>query len=515
MPGKRFASWAAGALLLAALVLVGRAVMVARQAGGGAVNSQVRYATGTVERGGIRVTVSGTGTAAFPDRQVLSPQVDGTVAAVHVHAGQTVKKGQLLVTLTNEDLTAAADVTAPSDGRIVSLRVQEGAQVQKGAVLADLVDSGALEFVAQVYGPERDQIRPGQAAEVKVDDFDGQVPGRVIAVGDREVAGPSSLYYEVRIALDNPGLFRAGMTGQAAIRVPGTEITRRGTVEWAARTALLAPMGGRVERLDAAEGRRVRAGERIARIVNATYTAGELKEMLVIRAPFDGVVLAVNARAGDRLAGAGKTGAPGGTAEPVVIAGGDVTVTAAVDEMDVARVRAGQAADVTFAALPGRTFSGTVEQVALEGRSQNGVTTYDVLIRVQKPEGVRAGMSATASILVERKEDVLLVPAEAVVDSQQGTAVRVLTAAGPQTVPVKIGLRNDRVAEVLSGLRAGDTVVLAEYDPSAAATQGPAGQRGGFGPGGFPAGGLLVRPGGFGGGRGGGRAGGAAGGVPR
>lgn len=560
MTSKRFGSWAAGILLLSALFLVGKAVMVARQSG----SSPIRYQAGVVQRGPIEVLATGAGTVSLADRQAVFSEVDGDVAAVLVKVGDRVKKGQELIRLVNEDVVAAvdqarlqleqarqrllaaggsvagpasgnADAAAPVSGAIVGLRVKEGDQVQRGAVLANLAAGGSVHFVAQVLEPERERIKPGQPATVMLQDFDSEIPGRVAAVGTQPIAGQTSVVYEVRIALENPGLLKAGMTGQATIQAEGAPVVRFGSVAWADTRQVTAPISGRVERVDVIEGQRVGKGQPIALIANETWpaeteqlrlavTQAEMnlrdkeaqREKLIIRAPADGVVIAVNAKAGDRVNGGARassgTAAAGG-GELVAVASGDSAMaTVAVDEMEVAKVRVGQKATVTLSALPGKTFDGRVEQVSLEGKSQNGVTTYDVEVRIEGSEGVRSGMTATASIHVDGRQNALLVPVEALSETANGPTVRVLDGGQPRAVPVKIGLRNDRYAEVLSGLREGDRVVVAEYD-AAAATQNFTGQRSQFGPGGFPGGGLLGRPGGFGGaggGAGGSRGGGAA-----
>ncbi len=481
---------AASLLLLAAVLLVVRATALARRT---ASPPPGRYATGVVERGNIEVTVSGTGTVAFADRRAVFPEVDGVVASVLVQPGDQVRQGQPLLVLANDSLVAARDVTAPTSGIIADLRVKEGDLVQQGAVLAHLADAEYIDFVALVLAPERARIRPGQAAGVAVDDFSGEVAGTVLEVGEEPLAGDYSPLYEVRIGLKNPGLYREGMTGQATILADGGPVVRRGTVRWRARQALTAPMAGRVESLAVTAGQRVPAGKRIARIANATWSEADLRDKLTLRAPIDGVVVAVNVRPGEPLAPSGKTGTGAAPVEPVVVASRDVLVTVKLDEMDVARVQPGQQARVSLPALEGKLFVGRVEGVALEGSTQNGVTSYDVRIRLEQPEGVLAGMTATASILVAAKEGALLVPAEAVNSTPKGPVVRVLEAGVPRPVPVRLGLRNDRVVEVLSGLQEGQRVVLAEAAPQQGVS--PAAGRGG--PGAFPGPGLMGPLGGF------------------
>lgn len=544
MRSQRYWQWAAVAAVPVALLLVGLAIMEARQAG----SPGVRYTVGTVQRGAIEVVATGSGSVSWADRWAVMAEVDGTVSAVPVRIGDRVQEGQALIELANDDVMAAVeqarlqldqarqrlraaggevaggspsgvvDVAAPVAGWIAGLRVKDGDAVQQGAVLATLGEGGSVEFVAQVLGPERERVRVGQAVAIRVSGFDGEVPGRVASVGSQPIAGPQSIYYEVRIALDNPGLFRAGMEGQATISVDGSEVVRPGRVAWAGHRLVTAPIAGRVERVAVVEGQSVRAGQSIVRLVNDAWPAEveqlrlavaqaemnlnakeTLRDKLTIRAPADGVVVVLNAGVGDRVASGVRAGGDGTGSELAAVAAGDAaSVTVAIDEMDVANVRVGQTATVTLPALPGKTFTGKVEEVAQEGRSENGVTTYDAKIRVERPEGIRAGMTAAASIQVAGQADALLVPVEAVMETPRGTAVRVMDGELPRAVPVRLGLRNDRVAEVLSGLRAGDRVVLAEFEP-AAAPQGPGGGR--FGPGG--PGGLTGRPGGFGGGPGG------------
>lgn len=561
MPVKRMWPWVAGVILLVALLLAGRAVMSERRTA----SSQVRYAVGEVRRGPIQVFATGTGTVASADRQAIFAEVEGVVSAIPVKVGDRVKKGEVLIHLANDDVTAAVDqarlqleqarlrlraagaaavagplsdtvnVTAPAAGRIVGLRVKADDTVQKGTVLAVLADDRSVEFVIQVLEPERELIRPGQAAVVTLGDFEGQFPGRVVSVGEQAIAGKVSLLYEVRVTLENPGLLRDGMTGQITIQAEGRDILRPGVVAWAASRSVTAPIAGRIEQLGVVEGQTVQAGQRIARITNETWPAEvqqlrlavsqaeltlrskeDLRDNLTIRNPADGVVVALNAKVGDRVVAGARTAGSETAGELAVVASGDAAVvTVAIDEMSVAKLEVGQEAEVTFPALSEKRFSGQVEQVAQEGKSQSGVTTYDVQVRIDRPDGIRAGMTATASIRVDGKEDALLVPVEAVSDSSQGSVVRVLEGDRPRQVVVRIGLRDDRVAEVISGLRPGDRVVLAEFDPSAAGSQGfgPPGGRGG--PGGGPGRGLTGVPGGGPGGSGGPGPGGSGGGGRR
>lgn len=85
-----------------------------------------------------------------------------------------------------------------------------------------------------------------------------------------------------------------------------------------------------------------------------------------------------------------------------------------VDELDVTKVKLGQKAEVALDAFEEMKIEGTVTEIADEGSSQNGVALFDVTIQFPTQDGIRIGMSASAEITVESKQDVLMVPIEAI-----------------------------------------------------------------------------------------------------
>ncbi len=99
-----------------------------------------------------------------------------------------------------------------------------------------------------------------------------------------------------------------------------------------------------------------------------------------------------------------------------------------VDELDVTKVKLGQKAAVLLDALEDLSIEGTVTGIADEGTSSGGVALFDVTIEFAAQEGIRIGMSASAEITVESKQDVLMVPIEAI--REAGTQKMVLVASG-------------------------------------------------------------------------------------
>jgi len=130
----------------------------------------------------------------------------------------------------------------------------------------------------------------------------------------------------------------------------------------------------------------------------------------VIRAPIDGVVVARNVDVGQTVAASLQ-------APVLFVIANDLThmqVNASIDEADIGRVHAGQ--DVTFHvdAYPNETFTGRVEQVRLQPITVQNVVTYNTLIAVDNPGGrLMPGMTATVSLIIQKRENVLRLPAAA------------------------------------------------------------------------------------------------------
>ncbi len=130
----------------------------------------------------------------------------------------------------------------------------------------------------------------------------------------------------------------------------------------------------------------------------------------VIRSPIDGIVIS-------RDVDVGQTVAASLSAPQLYAIANDLSrmqVEASVDEADIGQIVAGQEATFTVDAYPDENFEGTVAQVRLSPITVQNVVTYTVIIEVPNPDQkLRPGMTATASIMIDRRDDVLRVPAVA------------------------------------------------------------------------------------------------------
>lgn len=229
---------------------------------------------------------------------------------------------------------------------------------------------------------------------------------------------------------------------------------------------------------------------------NALQDAEESLGDYTVVAPFDGVVTDTPVKAGDDVSA--------GTAVVSVMTN-EKLAKVTLNETDVAKVKQGDKAILTFDALPDLSVTGEVASVDVVGTVSQGVVTYGVEIGFDvQDDSVRSGMTVTASIITDVAQNVITVPNAAIKSSGSGSTVQVLENGAPKTVDVQTGLVGDSVTEIKSGVSEGDQVITQTIDPNAKTTAAAStsilgGSRSG---GGFSAmGGAMRAVGGGGGGR--------------
>jgi hypothetical protein len=171
-----------------------------------------------------------------------------------------------------------------------------------------------------------------------------------------------------------------------------------------------------------------------------------------------------------------------------------MTVSANIAEADIASVTLGQKATVSFPAVTGVSAAATVTAIAPTGTASNSVVTYPTTVTLASiPKGLRLGQSAQVSITTKSSPpDALYVPAAAITTTSSGAStVKVRGSAGTTTtVPVTLGIVGNAGTQIVSGLRAGQTVVLGTATPTNNGTRSGNGNgnfnngrpgRGGFG----------------------------------
>lgn len=174
----------------------------------------------------------------------------------------------------------------------------------------------------------------------------------------------------------------------------------------------------------------------------------------VIKAPFSGVVTVLNARHGDVVQ-------PGGRAIQMDNLS-KLYIDVPISEVDIPFLEVGQIAQLIFDAYFEDSFEGQVVEIAPVGESVQGVVEYTVRIEMMEPDDrIKPGMTAAVNIVVDQKEDVFVVPNDAIVSIDGQEHVFVRRNGEFEGVPVSLGSYSDFYSEVLEAdIEEGELIVL-------------------------------------------------------
>ena len=176
----------------------------------------------------------------------------------------------------------------------------------------------------------------------------------------------------------------------------------------------------------------------------------------IITASFDGIVSAVYIREGQQLSAMTYANPAIGLIDP-----SEIKMNGVIDEIDVPKVKLGQEAIVILDALPDKEVKGRITFISPESTTEVGVVFYKTTITLENPdEELKDGMSATAEIIIEQHDDVLLIPNRAIQGSWENPFVEVVTDEQIEKRQISIGLSDGIYAEVLSGLEEGEKMIL-------------------------------------------------------
>ncbi|MDO8683365.1 MAG: efflux RND transporter periplasmic adaptor subunit [Armatimonadota bacterium] len=249
----------------------------------------------------------------------------------------------------------------------------------------------------------------------------------------------------------------------------------------------------------------VQAGAQVKRSQASVTNARKQLDYTTIIAPRNGIVVKKYVEEGS-IVTAGRSSFSGAGSGVSIVDIADTTqmfALVSVDETDIAQIEVGQEVDVTVEAYPDELFTGKVTKIAPQSVTDQNVTTIPVTVEIDLPDQrLKPGMNVTCDFITGRASDVLMVPSEAVNESDHGNTVTILN--GDEQIPrkVKTGLVGSDNTEIKRGLKRGEKVVTAIIEPTVPGNMnnggmGGQGRTGGQGrPGGFGG------PGGLGGGGG-------------
>jgi len=513
--------------------------------------------TATVTRGSLRAMVSASGSAVVIRQTKLSFGTAGSLGEIGVKMGDSVKAGQVLAkldpstmaTLQNSVIQAEANVniakmdleTALNPYTAVDLSVAERTvrQAEAGLDVAtqDLEDvqnpyseldfslaeaavrnaAAALEaarrtlglaendpssndsirtqedqasYYVNVYNRTRARFEDGAVSQQKLDgEYSNMLLAqeKLAAAREKKEMAVATARNEVAKAQDALAKSQDDLEKKQAGAEPKVVEKQRSMVI-SAETALEKARDDLSKKLAGPDARTVeKMRNQVISVQAALETAREKLKGSAITAPFDGIVASTALNPGEQVA-----------ANTVILTLLDpeaLRIDVSVSENDIASLRPGQAAMISFDALAGQTFQARVDSISPAAKVQQGVVNYPVALTLDRGSGVKDGMTASAQIVHQQKDNILLVPNRAIRTQGRNRTVQVLLPNGStETRTVRVGMANDQSSEVMEGLAEGEQVVI---PTTTTTTRGVPGAGGfnpgaqGFGPGG-PA--FMVKP---------------------
>jgi HlyD family secretion protein len=132
-----------------------------------------------------------------------------------------------------------------------------------------------------------------------------------------------------------------------------------------------------------------------------------------------------------------------------------------VDEIDVGKIADGLDAEIQIGALPDTKIPGRVDRIFPKAKKEGNATLFDIWILIEDASGatLRAGFSATASIQIRERKQVVLIPERLVLFEDGKRFVEVPDGEATKKVEVRTGLSDGLNIEILDGLKEGDKVV--------------------------------------------------------
>ncbi|MGL4331649.1 MAG: efflux RND transporter periplasmic adaptor subunit [Bacteroidales bacterium] len=180
-----------------------------------------------------------------------------------------------------------------------------------------------------------------------------------------------------------------------------------------------------------------------------------------IRATVSGMILDVPVKVGNSVIQSNNFN--DGTTIASIANMNDIIFRGNIDETDVGRIKEGMPMQITLGAIQGKTFKAMLEYISPKGKEENGANLFEIKAAVEIPDTVfvRAGYSANAEIVLQRKEKVLTIP-ESTIEFSKDTAFVYLLTSGDAAEQkfdkkkIKVGLSDGIRIEVVSGLNQKD-----------------------------------------------------------
>jgi len=429
----------------------------------------------TVQRGDLTIDITAAGNLALSRTEDLAFDLfyqEGTVEEVLVEEGDTVEEGQVLVKLDTEEweeqLSALEDkVTDAERGLTANKRdlIQKEINLKNAEAALEKAEDSWLDTVSAG--------RKVRRLEERLEWYSENDPEEVEKIDEIEEDLEKAWNDFFRVASDSAD------AREVAAKEMGVELVQ-------------AQLEDAQISIDDAE----------QDLEDAQQDLEEAKSKSpIITAPFAGFITTVNVEGGDEVLK--------GTVAVQLADPNEFEADILISEMDIFQVKLGGEAWVQVDAMPGLSLPAEVTHISPTANIQSGVVNYQVKVEIESLEAViqerqearqeatqqamltiipkdfqlREGLTVTVSILVEERNDVLLVPNAAITSSGGRAYVQVVSPDGTTTErAITTGISDWQYTEVTKGLSEGEQVVVPQGTATTPATEQQRGPMPFFGP---------------------------------
>lgn len=448
--------------------------------------------------GNITTSITGNGTIASASTKLVASEVSADVKEVRVSVGDKVSKGDILFVLDDTELNSKIrsieksisnqnknlaeykkdisnlNVYATTSGYVSNFSLSLGDSVTKNSVIFNTTDNDVYIFKALFNYNKNAPIYVGDSVSLMLVGNFLTLTGEVSYISDEvtlsEIGTPLK---EVEITIKNPGYTVEGVEAIATIIRNDFSIRSYSSSKFekkeSSKFRVLA--SGTIKSVNIRNGDYINTGDLIMVLENedlqdnyqtSKENISDLYEDLAdvkgdtsfytITSPIDGVVTTLNVSEGDYVRAESSLAK--------IVNNYDVEFEIDVDELDILDIKIGQEVKIIIDAISKtekEPIIGKVSEIALEGTSMNSVTTYPVTISFEGNDNIKMGMNCSAEIIIENKENILLIPVEAINTRKNKYYV---TLENGEEREVETGIYDEDNIEIVSGLSEGDSVIL-------------------------------------------------------
>ncbi|MCP4421779.1 MAG: efflux RND transporter periplasmic adaptor subunit [Chloroflexi bacterium] len=464
--------------------------------------------------GDLSATASATGQVESAQVTNLSAETPGIVQEVMVRVGDTVAAGDVLVQLETETLEfRVARMQQNLTLQEINLEaLNNGSTDEDIAAAQAAVTSAQLNLVDLLAGPSAQEIAESEAnissQQANIASAAASYNSTLDSVTDSAIAAAQVDLVNAQIAYDNAqdvNEDNPNATTHAALEDAATDLAvaqtaldslldgpNQGNISSSAANVSASVanleqtqanydkqlLGATASQIAAAQASLAQAESTLDRLLESASAediaiaeagieqarlslldAEESLAKATITAPFAGLVTAVNVSEGEM-----------GSGTLIQIMSNSYQVVLSVDEIDVGVIAIGQEATLTLETWPDSEIASEVTSIAPSANNGDSVVSYDVTLQLATSElPILVGMTANANLITDNREDVLLVPNAAITADREANAYTVNLITGeldgrPTTeeTAVTIGLKDGDFTQIISGLSAGDEVMIGE-----------------------------------------------------